>query len=92
MKPHLTIDALRSAASEFAGGESGHLELSLYGVTDGKAVGTYLEQKSREFLRSRFEFEAGNAARGIELPGLGLDNKRALRCLAWGSIRLLPGK
>lgn len=45
MKSQLTIDALRSEAATFAEIESAHDEPNLYGVTDGKAVGTYLEHK-----------------------------------------------
>lgn len=53
-----------------------HPEPSLFGVTDGKAVGTYLEHKFRAYLQGRkFVFEAGNSASGIDFPGLGVDMK-----------------
>jgi len=38
----LTLEILRSEAIAFAKVESKFPEPSLYGVTDGKAVGTYL--------------------------------------------------
>ena len=45
MKSQLTIDALGSEAATFAEIESAHDEPNLYGITDGKAVSTYLEHK-----------------------------------------------
>lgn len=47
----------------------------LYGVTDGKAVGTYLEQKFRLYLKKKYEFLEGNSASGIDFPGLLVDVK-----------------
>ena len=49
-KPLLTLDDLRKEAATFGKAESGHSEPTLFGVTDGKAVGTYLEQKFRFYL------------------------------------------
>jgi len=40
----------------------------LFGVTDGKAVGTYIEHKFKEFLCSQYDLEVGNSASGIDLP------------------------
>lgn len=60
----------------FSDMESLHPEPSLFGVTDGKAVGTYLEHKFRAYLQERgYVFEAGNSASGIDFPGLGVDMK-----------------
>ncbi|HHH75863.1 MAG TPA: restriction endonuclease [Phycisphaerae bacterium] len=75
MKKKLTICRLKKAATDFAEIESDHGEPALYGVTDGKAVGTYLEHKFRLFLAQNFTFEVGNSARGIDLPGLQVDMK-----------------
>jgi hypothetical protein len=75
MKAALTIRALKKAAGEFAEMESSHGEPAMYGVTDGKAVGTYLEHKFRLYLAERFTFKEGNSARGIDLPSLGVDMK-----------------
>ena len=41
----LTIPTLIEEARDFAELESTHNEPALYGVNDGKAVGTYLEHK-----------------------------------------------
>jgi len=51
------------------------LYLPLYGVTDGKAVGTYLEQKFRLYLKGKYDFIQGNSAIGIDFPGLLIDMK-----------------
>ena len=71
----MTIDALKSEADIFAEAESQHDEPSLYGVTDGKAIGTYFEQKFRAHLRRQFDYEEGSSARGIDFPGLSTDMK-----------------
>lgn len=47
----------------------------LYGVTDGKAVGTYIEQAFHRYLIDRYSYVAGNSASGIDLPGLEIDIK-----------------
>ena len=65
--PSLTIPLLIQEAQAFAILESLHQEPLLYGVTDGKAVGTYLEHKFQLFLQDRYEFTLGNSAEGIDL-------------------------
>ena len=45
MLKKLTVYCLKTEATAFSDRESTHAEPSLFGVTDGKAVGTYLEQK-----------------------------------------------
>ena len=71
----LTVETLCSEATIFSAAESHHPEPLLYGVTDGKAVGTYLEKKFRLYLQSRYEFIAGNSASGTDFPGLLVDMK-----------------
>jgi hypothetical protein len=71
----LTIEVLCSEAARFSAAESRHPEPLLYGVTDGKAVGTYLEQKFRLYLKEKYEFVEGNSASGIDFPGLLVDVK-----------------
>lgn len=58
----LTVEILCSEAAIFSAAESQHPEPLLYGITDGKAVGTYLEQKFRLYLKQRYEFIDGNKA------------------------------
>ena len=74
-KRELTIDLLCGEARDFAETESEHRELSLFGVTDGKAVGTYLEHKFKEELHCRYVYKKGSSARGIDFPGLRVDIK-----------------
>lgn len=74
MRP-LTQKKLREEAAAFALVESKYDEPDLYGVTDGKAVGTYLEHKFRSCLVEKYDFEAGNSASGIDFPSLGVDMK-----------------
>jgi hypothetical protein len=69
MKPILTIDELIEAAKLFCGKESRENHVELIGVTDGKAVGTYVEHKFQRFLRSRYIVDIGSSAKGIDLPG-----------------------
>ncbi len=72
----LTIQRLCAEASKFSKDESRHPESSLFGVTDGKAVGTYLEHKFRAYLKHKaYSFEPGNSANGIDFPDLGVDMK-----------------
>lgn len=75
MKPNLTIDILLDEAREFAQAESIYPEPTLYGVTDGKAIGTYVEQKFKAYLAIKYTFVKGNSASGIDLPELGIDIK-----------------
>lgn len=75
MLPDLTLPALLAEAATFAQAEGQTVEPILYGVTDGKAVGTYLEQKFRRYLGERYTFADGNSVEGIDLPGLLVDLK-----------------
>lgn len=72
MKPLLTIDALIESAKLFCEIESMNDHPTLIGVTDGKAVGTYVEHKFQNFLRSRYSVEVGSSAKGIDLPGAAI--------------------
>ena len=73
--PELTIEDLLREASLFSEHENQHDEPALYGINDGKAVGTYLELKFTKALTVNYEFAAGNAASGIDLPSLNVDLK-----------------
>ena len=69
MKPVLTIDKLIESARRFCEIESKENHVELIGVTDGKAVGTYVEHKFQHFLQSRYIVDVGSSAKGIDLPG-----------------------
>lgn len=72
----LNANILCQEARIFSAAESAHQEHTLFGVTDGKAVGTYLELKFRTYLIDKgYVFESGNAASGLDFPDLNLDMK-----------------
>lgn len=71
----LTFEKLREEAAAFADREGGHDDPALYGITDGKAVGTCLEHKFRDYLVERHDVEKGSSASGIDLPDIGVDIK-----------------
>ncbi len=75
MKTPLTETILQQEAASFAELESKVHDPKLYGVTDGKAVGTYFEHKFRNYLEERHDFRLGSSAKGIDFPGLNVDMK-----------------
>lgn len=56
MKTKLSIDLLIYEAENFCIQESNYDNPDLYGITDGKAVGTYIEHKFQERLRSKYDY------------------------------------
>ncbi|MCP4415439.1 MAG: restriction endonuclease [Chloroflexi bacterium] len=75
MTPNLTIETLCSEAAAFAQTEANTPELTLYGVTDGKAIGTYLEHKFQRYLHEKYTYVEGSSAKGIDFPELNVDMK-----------------
>jgi len=75
MKQRLSIERLCYEARFFAASESKHKEPSLFGVTDGKAVGTYLEHKFQKHLQKKYNYKFSTSAKGIDFPQLGVDIK-----------------
>lgn len=71
----LNIENLKTEARVFADIESAQWEPSLYGITDGKAIGTYFEHKFRSYLHEKYDFEEGSSASGIDFPVLEVDMK-----------------
>jgi len=69
----LNLDSLRSMAREFCLFMSRRRIPELYGVTDGKAVGTYIEHGFRDYLAERYTFESGSSASGLDLPSPALN-------------------
>jgi len=74
-KPKLTKEKLIIEAKKFVPSHSKMTFSEMYGVTDGKAVGTFIEHKFRAYLANKYEFKAGNSAKGIDFPILGIDLK-----------------
>lgn len=68
MKVKLTIEKLIEEAKNFCDQESQYDNADLYGVTDGKAVGTFIEHKFGNYLDEKYFFTKGSSANGIDLP------------------------
>ena len=68
MKEKLTIEKLIEAAKEFCISEGTLNFPELIGVTDGKAVGTFVEHRLKTHLTKRFDVLVGNSASGIDFP------------------------
>jgi hypothetical protein len=75
MKPPLSIPVIQQEAGAFARLESDRWDAALFGTTDGKAIGTYLEHRFRTYLQQKYTFQAGSSARGIDFPELNVDMK-----------------
>jgi len=75
VKQQLTLEQLCREAAWFAQAEATHAEPALYGVDNGKTIGTYLEHKFRRHLRDNYTYDEGNSADGIDFPGLSVDMK-----------------
>ena len=71
----LTLDALKTEAKSFAAYISQQAIPELYGITDGKKVGTYIELRLNEYLADRYTYVPGSAAIGIDFPELEVDVK-----------------
>jgi hypothetical protein len=74
-KPVLTLDELKRSASLFGRLLSATPIPELYGVTDGKAVGTHVESAFHTYLTNEYSHTPGSAASGIDLPDLNVDLK-----------------
>ena len=75
MKPRLTVDLLSQEAGRFVAEATPFVDKSLYGVTDGKAIGTYLERRFHAFLSKSYDHVQGKASKGRDLPDLNVDLK-----------------
>ena len=75
IKQKLTKKLLHKEANIFAKAESNHQESSIFGITDGKAIGTYLEHKFQNYLSSKYQYIKGSSSKGIDFPELFIDLK-----------------
>lgn len=73
--PDLTLDTLKSEASKFARLLTATPVPALFGVTDGKAVGTHVEAEFNAHILTSYGNTQGNAAKGIDFPALNVDLK-----------------
>jgi hypothetical protein len=68
MKIKLTKENLIEEARQFCIAESTFHNTELFGVTDGKAVGTLIEHKFKKQLKDKYDVSIGSSASGIDLP------------------------
>lgn len=71
----LDIPSLITAAEAFCRQESTIYRPELFGVTDGKAIGTFVEHEFQKYLAERFDMSVGNSAAGLDLPSVNCDIK-----------------
>jgi len=74
-KEKLTIPKLIEEAQFFCVSQSKCQHKELFGVTDGKAVGTLIEHKFQQHLGDKYELTIGSSAKGIDLPSVDVDIK-----------------
>lgn len=72
---NLDIARLIESAETFCKIESGKYRKELFGVTDGKAVGTFVEHLFQNYLAEHYEMEIGSSANGLDLPSVNTDIK-----------------
>ena len=72
---NLNKEELIKSAEVFCKRESGNLRKELFGVTDGKAIGTFVEHLFQKFLSENYEMKVGSSANGLDLPSINTDIK-----------------
>lgn len=71
-----TLQQLKAEAKTFVEEFNAEPIPSLYGVSDGKRVGTFVERSFHDYIGKKFlTYIPGNAASGIDFPELGVDLK-----------------
>lgn len=71
----LNTKELIKSAELFCKQESGKYRKELFGVTDGKAVGTFVEHLFQDYLTNHYEMKIGSSANGLDLPSINTDIK-----------------
>lgn len=72
MKQRITLENLKKEAASFCVEQSEFNHTELIGITDGKAVGTYIEHLFQKHLKQKYEVQTGSSAKGIDLPDLNI--------------------
>lgn len=75
MKKSLDIKELQIIAKQFCKEESGRFRSELFGVTDGKAIGTFVEHLFQNYIKQHYEITVGSSANGLDLPSINTDIK-----------------
>ena len=71
----LNQNELIKSAEIFCKQESRKYRKELFGVTDGKAIGTFVEHLFQEYLSKKYDMKVGSSAIGIDLPSVNTDIK-----------------
>ncbi|HEY1940325.1 MAG TPA: restriction endonuclease [Candidatus Angelobacter sp.] len=74
-KVQLSIGSMKNAAKDFLLQASRTPVKHLYGVTDGKAVGTHVEHAFHVHLSETYDYVVGSSASGIDFPEINVDLK-----------------
>jgi len=64
----LTLENLKKEAKIFIKQENKINHTELIGITDGKAIGTYIEREFKKHLKKKYQFNLGSSAKGIDFP------------------------
>ncbi len=64
----LTLEKLVDEAKIFAKQQSNTTHQELLGTNDGKAIGTYIERKFKNYLKKKYNLTIGSSSKGIDLP------------------------
>lgn len=68
MKPVLTIDSLKQAAMNFYQSEFPYSSKELFGIDNGKTIGTHIEKKFQSYLAQHYTYQKGDPSKGLDLP------------------------
>jgi len=68
VKSELTIDKLIEEARNLCTEQSKIKNPTLYGVTDGKSIGTHIEHEFKKYIASKYDTTIGSSAKGLDLP------------------------
>ena len=73
MKTVLSLNILIQEAKVFCERMTHENHRNLIGITDGKAVGTYVEHRFQRFLLDKYIVDIGSSAKGIDFPGSNIN-------------------
>lgn len=68
----MSINLLIEEAKIFCDFMSKESHPELLGITDGKAIGTYVEHRFQNYLSEQYIVTIGSSAKGIDLPGVNI--------------------
>lgn len=70
----LTVETLKTEASSFVRSPL-HSDGVLFGINDGKTIGSFVEKTFKNRLRQKYEFDPVDLSVGIDLPLINVDIK-----------------